>query len=884
MRKILSFVIMLSMFSLAALSQAPRITGQIKNAAGDPVSFATVKVKGSNAAVSADQNGNFSIQAPQGATLVVSATSFQSKEVQVGNESTLNVSLAGNTSNMEEVVVTAVGIRRSEKALGYAISKVNPDDLLQKSEPDMLKGLQGKVAGVDIRTSQGTPGAATRIQIRGNNSFFGETQPLIIVDGVPYSNEQVTTSSQTSGGTAYSSGIANLDPNDIATMNVLKGSSAAALYGSRASNGVIIITTKSGSTSRSKKGQQITFKSSVSAEKIANLPDYQNEYGAGANFGYSNSNGSWGVAFKDRDSIPAWPEYKAAFPDRFPSANIPYRAYPNNVKDLFRTGIVYENSLGFNGGDEKSSLGLTASQLTHSGYVPNSKYTRANLAIGGSTSLDMGLNLRGNFSYTRSIQNGGYFGENQVSGAASLFARSLFLARNWDLNLPFEDANGKSLTPNGGGQFDNPRWSAKYNVATTQEERYIAGVHADFNINKWIRFDYNLGTNISTVNRREVTEIGSRAAEGLGRLVINNYRKQEIESNLLLTLTPTINEDFSFRAVLGNNINQRTTTDLEQTGNKFIARGIYTLRNTSQQVFTEDLFERRRLIGLFGNLTFGFRDYAFIDVTGRNDWSSTLPIANRSYFYPSVSGSFIFSDALKLKSDVFDYGKVRANWAKVGRDADPYLLRNVYSLNPNFLGQPTATLPSFAYDPNLKPEFTTEVELGTQLSFFKRRVELDFTWYRRISTNLIAQMTTPPSSGFQSYNTNFGKISNQGVEVSLNVVPLRFKDFSWSVRGIFTQNKNIVEELREGVERFSQFNVLTELSPYLEAGQPFGYLRGTRSLRDEQGNLLINQATGQLINAPEQGLIGNPNPDYKMGITNTFNYKGVFLGVLFDMT
>jgi outer membrane receptor protein involved in Fe transport len=547
------------------------------------------------------------------------------------------------------------------------------------------------------------------------------------------------------------------------------------------------------------------------------------------------------------------------------------------VKDLFRTGIVYENSLGFNGGDEKSSLGLTASQLTHSGYVPNSKYTRANLAIGGSTSLDMGLNLRGNLATPVNSERWLFWGE---PGKWSSFPvrKSIIPCQELGSESAFRRCQWKSLTPNGGGQFDNPRWSAKYNVATTQEKRYIAGVHADFNINKWIRFDYNLGTNISTVNRREVTEIGSRAAEGLGRLVINNYRKQEIESNLLLTLTPTINEDFSFRAVLGNNINQRTTTDLEQTGNKFIARGIYTLRNTSQQVFTEDLFERRRLIGLFGNLTFGFRDYAFIDVTGRNDWSSTLPIANRSYFYPSVSGSFIFSDALKLKSDVFDYGKVRANWAKVGRDADPYLLRNVYSLNPNFLGQPTATLPSFAYDPNLKPEFTTEVELGTQLSFFKRRVELDFTWYRRISTNLIAQMTTPPSSGFQSYNTNFGKISNQGVEVSLNVVPLRFKDFSWSVRGIFTQNKNIVEELREGVERFSQFNVLTELSPYLEAGQPFGYLRGTRSLRDEQGNLLINQATGQLINAPEQGLIGNPNPDYKMGITNTFNYKGVFLG------
>lgn len=884
MRKTISVFTLLLFCTMVAFAQTSPVTGQIKNAKGEPVPYATIRQKGSNKAVSADQNGNFIISVPKGATLEVTATGFQPRELSVGTTANISVALATSASNMEEIVVTAVGIRRSEKALGYAISKVNPDELLQKSEPDMLKGLQGKVAGVDIRTSQGTPGAATRIQIRGNNSFFGETQPLIIVDGIPYSNDQVSTSSQTSGGTAYSSGISNLDPNDIASMNVLKGSSAAALYGSRASNGVIIITTKSGSATRNKKGQQITFKTSVSVEKIANLPDYQNEYGAGANFGYSNSNGSWGVAFRNKDSIPVWPDYKAAYPALFPSSNVAYRPYPNNVKDLFRTGTVFENSIGFNGGDEKTSFGLTASQLTHNGYVPSSSYNRANLGLGGSTKLDIGLNLRGNFSYTRSTQNGGFFGENQVDGAASLFARSLFLARNWDLNLPFESPTGKNLTPNGGGQFDNPRWSAKYNRAMTEEERYIAGMHADFNFNKWIRFDYNLGTNINTVARKEIAEIGSRAAEGLGRLVVDNYRKQEIESNLLLTFTPTISQDFSFRAVLGNEINQRTTTRLTETGNKFITKGIYTLNNTAQQAFTNDAYARRRLMGVFANLTFGFRDYAFIDITGRNDWSSTLPVKNRSYFYPSVSGSFVFSDALKLQGKVLDYGKIRAGWARVGRDADPYLLNNVYSLNPNFLGQPTASLPSQAYDANLKPEFTSEIEVGTQLSFLKRRIEFDFTWYRRISTSLIAPITTPPSSGFQSFNTNFGEISNQGVEVDLTVVPLKTKDFNWSVRGIFTKNKNIVEKLKEGVIRFPKSNVLTSLSPYLEAGMPYGYLRGTVSLRDDNGNLLINKVTGQLIQSPDQGYIGDPNPEYKMGITNTFNYKGIFLSALFDMT
>src|SRR5688500_5366211 len=295
MKKIYCLLTLSLLLSVAAWSQAVRLSGQVKNVQGEPVPFATVTVKGTSDAVSADQNGNFTITAPRGSTLVITAASFQTQEATVGNQTSIPITLVGE-SNLQEVVVTALGIRRTEKALGYSVSKVDPDVLVQKSEPDMLKGLQGKVAGVDIRTSQGTPGAATRIQIRGNNSFYGNSQPLIIVDGVTYTNEQVTTSNQTTGGTAYSSGISNLDPNDIASMNVLKGSSAAALYGSRASNGVIIITTKSGSALRGRKGLEVNVKSAVSFENVANLPEYQNEYGAGVNQDYANANGSWGPA------------------------------------------------------------------------------------------------------------------------------------------------------------------------------------------------------------------------------------------------------------------------------------------------------------------------------------------------------------------------------------------------------------------------------------------------------------------------------------------------------------------------------------------------------------------------------------------------------------
>ncbi len=389
MKKIYFLMTMSLLLAVNVWSQAVKLTGQVKNVQGEPVPFATITVKGTSDAVSADQSGSFTISAAQGSTLVITAASFQTQEVTVGNQTNIPIVLVGE-SNLQEVVVTALGIRRTEKALGYSVSKVDPDNIVQKSEPDMLKGLQGKVAGVDIRTSQGTPGAATRIQIRGNNSFYGNSQPLIIVDGIPYSNDQVTTSNQTTGGTAYSSGIANIDPNDIATMNVLKGSSAAAIYGSRGSNGVVIITTKSGSALRGKKGLEVTAKSSVSFENIANLPDYQNEYGAGSQQGYSNSNGSWGPAFRDRDSIPAWVLYKNAFPEMFPSDSVAYRAYPNNVKDLFRTGMVYENSVGFQGGDSKSSVSATMSHLAHTGYVENANYKRSNIGLGAQTKLRHG--------------------------------------------------------------------------------------------------------------------------------------------------------------------------------------------------------------------------------------------------------------------------------------------------------------------------------------------------------------------------------------------------------------------------------------------------------------------------------------------------------------
>ena len=867
-------------------AQITKVTGTVLSEEdGLPVVGASILVKGTTVGTVTDMDGKFTLSnVPSSAkTLVVSFIGMKSQELPI--KANISVVLKPDTEQLDEVVVTAAGIKRSEKSLGYAVSQVKSDDVVIAGEPDMLKALQGKVAGVDIRASQGTPGAATKISIRGASSFFGANEPLIIVDGVPLSNEQITTSSQTSGGSSYSGGLSSLDPNDIASMSVLKGSAAAAMYGSRASNGVVIVKTKSGSTAGGTKKFGVTLNSSISFENIANLPDYQNTYGPGFAFNYSNSNGSWGPRFDSLDKIPAWSDYLNAFPELFPEDGmIPYEAVPNNVKDLFQTGHVYDNSINLSGGSEKSAFNVTLSHMNHEGYIPNSKYKRVAMSAGGSTELGNGIRVRGNMSYTNTDQTGGMFGENQVSGAASSFARTLFLGRNWDLaRYPYETVDGKPVSTLT-AQYDNPLWSWRHNVANTETDRVIGSIGVDYDITNWLSVSYNLGTNVYSMYRKEIIDIGSRAAEGKGQLLDDKARTVETESTLLLTFQKDFFEDYSVKAILGHNANERKQTRTLVKGTEFKVPGIYKLTNTKNQLVTSDYYEKRRLMGVFFDLVLGYKSWAFLGFTARNDWSSTLPANNRSYFYPALTGSFVFSDAFDIKNDIFSFGKIRAGWAKVGRDADPYYLYNVYALGNPFLGQTVTNVSSSAGNLNLKPEFTEELELGAQLEFFQRRLAIDFTWYNKISTNLIAPVQLPNASGFAEIYDNFGKIRNRGIEIDLRGIPIKTKDFQWEVGVSFTSNKNTVLELKEGVERISLQGVLTSVSPYAEVGKPFGYLRGTRDLRDEEGNLLINPTDGLLIRDPEDGMVGDPTPDFKMGLNTTFTYKGFFLNAHFDWT
>ncbi len=899
MRKLVSLTVML-LLSAIAFAQTRTITGKVVDAA-DGTPLPGVTVAAGNVATQTDLEGNYSIQLPQGVTsLTFTFVGFQSQTVALGSQNVHDIALSSGESVLDEVVVTALGIKRSEKALGYSVSKVDPNSVLQRSEPDILRGLQGKVPGVDIRVGQGAPGAATRIQIRGVSTINLSSQPLIVVDGIPYSNVSVGAGDAFTGGGAAGTGLGNLDPNDIESFNVLKGSAAAALYGSRAANGVVVITTKSGSARKGESSLNVNVRSGYSLERIANIPELQNEYGAGANFVTQSSNGSWGARFgrgvvynsagtvvrpspSGVDSIPAgtWAAMYAAYPELFPNGLAPYKPAPDNVSKLFETGSLYENSINVNGGTGPTSFNLTASNVSQKGYIMNTSYSRNNFSAGGQTSIGK-LTVGASATYTRSKQLGGFFGQTQsfLTG----WGRTFTQARNWDIaGWPIEDRGGNQIGFNT-GQYTNPIWAANHNTITTVDDRITANARAVYEVSRNVSVNFNIGINQYALYRDAIIDKSSlgSADNGLGNITETVYRNQELQSTFFVAYTPKFG-DFSVDVRVGGDLNQRTAREQQVYGVDFIVPGIYNLRNTNNKFFNTDSRSKRRIVGAFADATLGYKNFAFINVSGRMDMTSTLPYENARYFYPGVSGSLVWTDALNIKSDILSYGKLRVGYARVGNDANPNLV-NIFNLSAtSFLGRPRATRGTTYYDPNLTPEFTSEIEAGADFQLFKGRVAAEITWYDKNTTNLIYGIDIPVTTGYNSFYTNLGKIRNTGWEIGLTVKPVANRHVLWEVRGAFTRNVNTVEELVEGLESI-HYSGYTTAGGFLEAGQRFNFFKGTKLARSNDGQLLIDPSSGWPLVNPTPVVIGHPEPDYKLGITNNVSYKGFTLSALLDFT
>ncbi|RSK24278.1 SusC/RagA family TonB-linked outer membrane protein [Hymenobacter metallilatus] len=893
-------------------AQTRTISGRVLDATTkEGLPGVSVIVKGSTIGTATNAEGQYTLNIPASATtLVVKQLGFSTQEVSIGSNAVLDVTLAVNTEQLSEVIVTAAGIQREKRALGYAVSEIKNEQVVQKSEPDVLRTLQGKIPGVNITSASGVPGSSTRITIRGNSSLQRNNQPLFIVDGIPFNNDQLNSDNPLVRGAGYSNRAADLDPNNIESMNVLKGGAAAALYGSRGANGVIVITTKTGSKKRAQKGVKVDYSSAYSLEKIANLPQYQNSYGSGANFAYGTTNGSWGPRFGTiapvQHPLATLPELQTAFPE-YVDQTYDYKAYPDNVKDFFDTGRLFENSITLTGATDNATFTSVVSRADQQGMIPESNFIRNSISAGGSSQFNK-LRIGGSVTYTNSNQQGPQLGANNAIGNASAFARILFQPRNMDLmGLPTTNPLTKGsvygwLT----GQADNPLWSVENNRYTSQVDRVISNVSLGYDINSWLSLSYVGGVNTYTEARRTTIRPGSVGAGGVGNILEDNIRNTELEQTLLLTADRNLNEDISLRAVLGHNINQRQYESTSFSGNKITVFGIDNISNT-QEIFTNGAgYSKRRLFGVLGDVTLGYKDWAYLNLTGRNDWSSTLPTSNRSFFYPSAGVSFVFTDAFDLKYNWLNLGKVRASISRTGNDADPYSLSTQYTINPSYGNNagstdfpfradgvsfltPGASFAGTIGNPNLTPEFTTSTEVGLDLGFLKDRVALEATYYNRHTTNQISPIQIPTSTGFSQYLTNFGEVSNKGVELGLTLVPVQTENFGWNSYTTFAHNLNLIEELAPGLDQlplnapaFAGGPQAIHFAPKDGKKYQYGLIYGSVAARDDNGNLLINPKTGALIEATEFKVIGNPNPKFQMGFTNSFRWKWITLNTVVD--
>jgi TonB-linked SusC/RagA family outer membrane protein len=900
-------------FTLTTWSQQKTLSGTVvADQSGAAIADVTVMVKGSKTGTTTNQEGKFQLSVPATAkTLVFTFVGYTTREVAIGANNVVDVQLIESTETLKDIVVTAAGIKRQKGSMGYSVSTLQADKIAQKSEPDPIRALTGKVAGVNIQSSGGAAGGATNINIRGNSSLGNNNQPLFVVDGVPFDNSSFGSTDGTVGGQTTTNRAFDIDPNNIQSMTVLKGAAASALYGSRAANGAIIITTKSGKKA-SRKGLEINYSTGYSVEQVSGLPDYQTDYGQGTNFDYrSGVYGSWGPAYAGRtsliptrDSIPhqlANARYPASLfpqfykPDGVTPVQVPYQSYSQqNAKNFFRTGSVYDNALSVTTGSEKANINVGFSRMQNEGIVPENKITRTSFNIGGNAQLENKFYVGGSLSYVNTDQVSPQVSAANGSGA-SIMDILMFVPTSYDLtNYPYVNPlNGNNVYDRVG--LDNPYWSVMNSPTTSKVDRYYGNFIIGVDPFPWLNLQNTAGFNAYTQRNKTVNGKGGDYFPN-GNILDDNIYRQELDNTFLATITKDISKDIGFKTILGNNINQRLTERQAVFGDGIIFRGINTLNNTSVTI-PRVLSNGRNNIkqsfyAFFADIEFDYKKFAFLNLVGRNDVSSTLPANNRSYLYGGVNGSLVFSQALNLTNDFFSYGKIRTGYTRVGNEATPYQTVTVFQANPvlgsgttgtiasPFIGQSTLTQSDLLANSNLKPEFINEFEIGTELQFFRSRIALDLTYYKKLSTSQIFTVNAAPSSGYTQRVINLGKSSNEGIEIGLDLIPIRTKNVNWTISSAFTLNRNIVLDIGDLTEL--NYGGFSDLGSMHIAGKPYGQIRGSTYAKDSLGNYLVNPATGKPILSGRTEAIGNPNPDFIWGVTNTLRVGNFTLGVLFD--
>jgi TonB-linked SusC/RagA family outer membrane protein len=874
MNKNLFVTILLCLTMIGSVLAQKSITGVVKSAEDDqPIPGATVREKGTSNGTVTDLDGKYTVKVAENATLVFSFVGLGSQEVVVGIQTTIDVTLKPDLRNLDEVVVTALGISREKKSLGYAVTEVSGKDVATAKELNVANSLVGKVSGLVVTQGTFGPGSSSRITIRGNNSITGNNQPLYVVDGIPIDNSGYGSASGSDKGeyskTDYGSGVSDINPDDIASISVLKGPNAAALYGSRAANGVILITTKSGANS---KGLGVTYSANYTWEKPMLLPKFQNEYGQGTEgnittvFGDLRTiGGSWGAKLDGSSQLYYTGEKR------------PYSAQPDNVKDFFETGSTRINTVSLDGGNDMYNFRLSYTNTGANSILPNSTINRNNFNFRGFVKLTDKLNVDAKVTYfTQEAKNRAIMGTEGVMAYLYTIPRNVALD---DLkNYQNADFSVRSYR-NGSG---NPYWFMNHDKNNDMRDRIQGFSKISYKINDNLSVFGRIGTDVVNQKIETVSQYG-HWFHAEGRL--NNTKIRTTETNIdgLVMYNKELTSDFKLAVNLGANHMYKTYESVGIFGEKFKIPTKATVESASKISPSYYPMSEKIVNSVYGSANLSYANFLYLETSMRNDWSSTLPKDNRSYFYPSVSLSGLLNEVIKV--DGFDFGKLRVNWAKVGNDTEPYQLINSFNLNSasdSYLGLTILTRPNVRKDPNLKPEEVSSLEFGGEFKFLDNRIYADMSYYDIKSKNLIWDVPLPASTGYAFEHTNVGEMENKGFEMLLGFVPLRSQNLTWDISINYAKNKNTLNKLIEGIDNF-EFTTTNSgaVQGMARVGGGFGDMYVTTYERDANGKVVV-KADGTFQMASAKKFIGNYQPDWTGGISNTLTYKSLSLKLLID--
>ena len=885
-------------------AQEKTITGAVSDDSG-PLPGVSIIIKGTVTGTETDFDGKYSMQASVGDVLRFSFVGMKTKEVTVGAANTINVVLEADNV-LEEVVVTAQGIKREKKALGYAVSSVSSDQLEQRAEGDVARVLQGKTSGVDITQTSGVSGSATNIIIRGYSTISGSNQPLFIVDGVPFAGD---TNNQGNfvDGNSQSSRFLDLDPNSIADISVLKGLAATTIYGQEGRNGVILITTKGGAAGSSTKKNEITLTQSLFFNELASLPEYQNNYGGGfhQNFGFFFSNwgpnfnvrGQQGIAADGTVGHPFTAFANQANKDAFPELSAPgtrydYKPYAN-VENFFRTGIVASTSLNFAGSSEKVSYNASYGYLDDQGFTPGNNLRRNNFSFGGRAELSNNFTVSGNLNYvltdykTPPIASSTGSGSNSAAGS-SVFGDVFYTPRSVDLNgLPFQNpATGGSVYYRSGNDIQNPNWTIANAQDSQKVNRVFGNAQVNYKFNDKISVLYRVGLdNFNTYNQQYQNKNGVDG-QVLGFLQTSSVNNVIWNHDVIGTFQNKLSEDFDLDVTLGATSKRTTFAQQGVYSSGQIVFGVNRHFNFTNQSnvspFSGNIqFDsEQNILGLYGTATLGYKNWAYLNVSGRNDWASTLETGNNSLFYTGLSGSFILSQVIDGIKDIgINYFKLRGSYGESAGFPSPYSTRNQLGLDSQALidrdGNTISTnaVSNRLGNPNLTAETIQEIEAGIETKFWKNRARLDVSVYQKTTNDLITDRNLDRSTGFSVTRINAGELKTEGIEIDFGVTPVMTDNFSWDVSGNFSAYESTVVRLPDGITQLV-ISGFTNLGNFAIAGQPFGVIQGNAVATDANGNRIVD-AGGDYIVDNNISVVGDPNPDWNLTTVNTITYKGL---------